>query len=87
MGALHIWIDNLWRERVQLVPLPSKWEILRSEHNMNTANRRQFIVEAAGLGCTALAAASPLVNTLAAPDDSSDTAAQVSGKSLLAKMK
>src|SRR6266851_2726000 len=54
---------------------------------MNNANRRQFLAQAAGLGCAALGAASPLVNALAAADGSSDSAAQVSGKSLVAKMK
>jgi regulation of enolase protein 1 (concanavalin A-like superfamily) len=54
---------------------------------MNSANRRQFLAQAAGLGCAALGAASPLVNALAAADGSSDSAAQVSGKSLVAKMK
>src|SRR5260370_9704114 len=54
---------------------------------MNYPNRRQFLAQAAGLGCTALGAASPLVNALAAADGSSDSAAQVSGKSLVAKMK
>jgi len=54
---------------------------------MNSANRREFLAQAAGLGCAALGAASPLVNALAAADGSSDSAAQVSGKSLVAKMK
>jgi regulation of enolase protein 1 (concanavalin A-like superfamily) len=54
---------------------------------MNNANRRQFLAQAAGLGCTALAAASPLVDALAAADGSTASVAQVSGKSLLAKMK
>lgn len=54
---------------------------------MNTANRRQFFAQAAGLGCTAVAAVSPLVNTLGTADGSSAAAAQVSGKSLLPRMK
>jgi len=54
---------------------------------MNNANRRQFLAQAAGLGCTALGAASSLVNVFAAADGSSASAAQLSGKSLLAKMK
>src|SRR5260370_18887206 len=54
---------------------------------MNYPNRRQFLEQPAGLGCAALGAASPLVNALAAADGSSDSAAQVSGKSLVAKMK
>jgi regulation of enolase protein 1 (concanavalin A-like superfamily) len=54
---------------------------------MNNPNRRRFLAQAAGLGCTALGAASPLVNVFAAADGSSASAAQLSGKSLLPKMK
>jgi regulation of enolase protein 1 (concanavalin A-like superfamily) len=54
---------------------------------MNSANRRQFLAQAAGLGCAALGTPSTLVSTLAAADGFSAPAIQISATALLGKMK
>jgi len=54
---------------------------------MDRANRRQFLAQAAGLGCISLGITPRLVNSFPVTDSSSASVAQISGKSLLARMK
>src|SRR5260370_18412006 len=54
---------------------------------MNSANRRQFLAQAAGMGCGVLWADSVFAKSLAASPAPSPVESRVSGKSLLAKMK
>jgi hypothetical protein len=54
---------------------------------MNTANRRLFLTQAAVLSCASLWKDSVMANTLAMELAAPASASQISGKSLLAKVK